>query len=453
MQSLAILVSAAMAVHAQQNIDLTSKDAVVAAAKAAMWPLKMHYDANKESSGAWLENYDAKHWLIQWHESGEYWGFFYTYMQYSGDQSYLDWVDHNMQLSVGGNSDFLDGQNPLLEIAGRWNDDIAWWALSTMTAAEVFGTSGIVAPHELQAGFNPTYFSLSNTTFHEIWMSWDDTTCGGGLFWSRARNSGSDRDRYLKSVITNVEEMELGARLFAMTGDASYQPKVDKIYAWLKSSGVLAADYTIYDSVDSRYCTPSVNEIYSYHYGPLLSAMASMYRATKDTKYLTEGNALVGAVKRQFAAADNSLSIEPSCGASGCAKSPHGYSWPVYKGLAAFHAVAQDIGVKEDIAAMLRASGKVNFKGCDTNWYCIRDMPPGTPFTMTNGTNPRDQFETVSLLNALAVVNGASLDMSGNTKPGDATVVATATSSKKAGASMGSLISGLVSMAACLLAL
>ncbi|KAJ3062085.1 hypothetical protein HDU99_005339 [Rhizoclosmatium hyalinum] len=44
---------------------------------------------------------------------------------------------------------------------------------------------------------------------------------------------------------------------------------------------------------------------------------------------------------------------------------------------------------------------------CNNDWYCIRDLPAGSDHTMTNGTNPRDQYETVSILNALAIINGA----------------------------------------------
>ena len=166
----------------QQNIDLSSKSAILAAAKAAVWPLRMFYDANKESSGAWIEQFSDGHWNVQWHESGEYWGFFYTYMQYSGDYSYLDWVDSQMQLSAGGNTDFLNGMSALTVESGRWNDDIGWWAISTMTAAEVFGKTAVVAPHNIMPGFNPTYFVLSNNTFYEVTMQWDNQ-CNGGIYW------------------------------------------------------------------------------------------------------------------------------------------------------------------------------------------------------------------------------------------------------------------------------
>ncbi|KAI8617390.1 glycosyl hydrolase family 76-domain-containing protein [Chytriomyces sp. MP71] len=400
---IAYLVSVAFA---QQNIDVTSKSAILTAAKAAVWPLRMFFDDNNEGNGAWIEQYSDSQWNVQWHETGEYWELFYKYMLYSGDTSYLSWVDAQMQISAGGFGDFLDGNNPLLEEAGRWNDDIGWWGIATMAATEAFGKDAIVAKENLQPGVNPKYFDLSNNTFYEIWMGWDDKTCNGGIFWSRSRSTGTDAQKYYKSTITNVEEMELGARLYALTGISYYKDRVDQIYAWLQSTGLLTSDYIVYDGLDSRTCQTSP-QIYSYHSGCLLAALSFMYKATNDAHYITEAHKLFVSIKKQFVDPTNgTLSIEPSCQARAC-RSPSGYSWPLYKGLADLYAYSNDASVKASVADVMGKTGAANFAGCDANWYCIRNLPAGTQFTLQNGTNVRDQFETVSILNALAVINGA----------------------------------------------
>ncbi|KAJ3009664.1 UNVERIFIED_CONTAM: hypothetical protein HDU68_002557, partial [Siphonaria sp. JEL0065] len=81
-------------------------------------------------------------------------------------------------------------------------------------------------------------------------------------------------------------------------------------------------------------------------------------------------------------------------------------------GLGQYYVSTTDESVRSQIATILRASGASNFKGCDSNWYCIRNLPVGSGMTMQNGTNPRDQFETVSILNSLAVINGAKASVS-----------------------------------------
>ncbi|KAI8617399.1 glycosyl hydrolase family 76-domain-containing protein [Chytriomyces sp. MP71] len=408
--SVIVLVSAAATTSAI-TIDTASKSAVLAAAKAAQWPLKMFYDANQENNGAWIEQFSDGHWNVQWHESGEYWGLYYKYMQYSGDYSYLDWVDKNMQLSAGGNPDFLDGMSAVLEESGRWNDDIGWWGISVMCAAETFGQNAIVAKNNVQSGFNPTYFELANVTYTEITAQWDNK-CGGGIYWDRSRTTGTDNQRNYKSTITNVEVMEIGARLYAMTGIASYKTEVDQIYAWLKSSGIISSTYTIYDGVSVTDCTAINQDVYSYHAGPLLSAFAAMYRKTQDSSYQTEGNNVYNAIVRQFVASDKTLSIEPTCPTKGC-KDPNAYKWPLYRGIADWHDVTTDAGIKSSIEEVMRATATANFAGCDSSWYCIRNLPAATSFTLQNGTNPRDQFETMAILNSLAIINGNTQTLNG----------------------------------------
>ncbi|KAJ3263889.1 hydrolase 76 protein [Chytriomyces hyalinus] len=440
MHSLLLLVLLAGTCLAQQ-LDLTNKDAILKAAKAAVWPLRMFFDDNTHSNGAWVEQWDDGSWNVQWHESGEYWSLFYEYMLHSGDASYLDWVDKNMQLSAGSHADFLDGMNPFLETAGRWNDDIGWWGIATMAATEAFGKSAIVAKNNLQQDFNPTYFDLTNNTFEEIWMGWNTAFCNGGIWWSRSRTVGTDAQKFYKSTITNVEEMELGARLFALTGVAVYKERVDEIYAWLKSSGLLAADFTLYDGLDSRDC--SINRaVYSYHAGCLLAALSFMYQSTKNTAYINDAHKLFDAIKRQFVDSNSILSIEPSCAGTTCQKSPHGYSWAVYRGLGNLFAYSPDAAVKSSVSSIIRASAAKNFAGCDSNWYCIRNMPVGTGFTLQNGTNVRDQFETVAILNALSVVNGGAAAVAApgatqgvaNDKGSSSAAVASQTGSSKSAA-------------------
>ncbi|KAI9329466.1 glycoside hydrolase [Obelidium mucronatum] len=311
-----------------------------------------------------------------------YWDLFYKYMQYSGDTTHLSFVDSNIQLATLGNNDFLDGANPFIELAGRWNDDILWWAIAVTTAAETFGKDAIVAKDNVQAGMNPTYFTLANTTFHQAWNQWDNA-CGGGIYWSRARSSG--RDPNLKSTITNVQEMEVGARLYAMTKVEDYKTKVDQLLAWLKTSGIIAKDYTVYDGVRSTSCGTVSPEIYSYHYGELFAALASMYQTTKTQSYLDEANKLFTAFKRLFVDANtNIISIEPFCPAPSC-RSPSGFLFPVYRGLGELYVASNDESIRTQIAAIVRASAANNFKGCDSNWYCMRNMDPSVGSTLLNG--------------------------------------------------------------------
>ncbi|ORY29264.1 hypothetical protein BCR33DRAFT_578611 [Rhizoclosmatium globosum] len=324
---------------------------------------------------------------VQWHESGQYWDLFYQYFRWSGDLSWKSFADSQLALSAGGNGDYMGGLSPYVEETTRWNDDMCWWGLTSMTAAE---------------NGDSFHLQLATRTFEEVWMSWDASTCGGGIFWSRSRSGGYHPT--LKSTITNAQMVDLGARLFRLTGNADYKNKVDQIWNWLRTVGLVSADYTVYDGVESNECVPN-QQVYSYHTGELLTGMSNMYIATKDTKYLTEAHNIFASIKRQFVVNDV-LSFEPSCAAGANCKSPTGYYWAIYKGLFHLSLATPDAVVQNSVASVIRTSATANFRGCNSNWNCMRNLGVGTGFTLRDGTNVRDQFETVAILNALAVING-----------------------------------------------
>ncbi|KAI9330729.1 glycosyl hydrolase family 76-domain-containing protein [Obelidium mucronatum] len=374
-------------IKAQPSIDLSSKDSVLAASKAAMPALKQYFDANTPGNGAWIET------IVQWHETGMYFDLFYQYYAYSGDPTYNEWVDTQMQLTVGGNRDFLEGNNPTMSLAGRWNDDIGWWALATMTAAETT-KNGIIAPHSIIPGMNPTYLEVTNNTYYQMYMNWDDA-CGGGMFWSRDRQTRVENSRYYKSSITNAQHVDMGARLYALTKDEAYLKLSDRVYKWMKSSGLIDSNYAVHDGIDSRTCLVE-SVMYSYHSGEIIAGLSSLYEHTGNPYYIEEAHNHLKYIQSYFTK-DN------------------GIFGPVYEGLANLHAITPDAGVKKSITDILHASARSVFQICDSKWYCIRQRPGkhrlkkerNTP--CPDGTNPRDQFEVVALLNSLAIINGAKI--------------------------------------------
>ncbi|KAJ3074612.1 hydrolase 76 protein [Podochytrium sp. JEL0797] len=397
MRLLALLFLAVTCIQAQQSIDLASKTAVIAAAKAAMAWMPYYY-TSPQQDGSWDQT------IVQWHESGEYFTQFYTYRAISGDGTYDDFADGQMILATVGD-DFLDGNNPILGISGRWNDDIG-----VMTAAEVFGPSAVVLSDQPQDG-GSTYLSIVENTWSEMLQQWDTTTCGGGIYWARNRQAQTLNQRYYKSSIANGQHMELGARLYAMTGNETYRQWADTVYAWMKSK-VMTPDYQIYDGVtadDPNDCGASkLNSAeWSYQLAELISANAILFQKTKTAAYLTEAHNLYHQLSTNFV--KNGILYDPGCAAAGACKSPTGFLWPVYKSLADLYGITTDATVQASITQVMQASATANFQGCNANWNCIRTLAPGTPYTYPNGTNPRDQFETVSILNNLARINGAAV--------------------------------------------
>ncbi|KAI9329456.1 hypothetical protein BDR26DRAFT_872417 [Obelidium mucronatum] len=307
-----------------QNLDLGNKDAVVAAARAAIGPLKQYFtDPNTQGGGAWREQSGGR-WVLQWHESGMYQDLFFQYALASGDGSSNGFAANNLQAASNGR-DFL-------------------------------GISGA------EAGAGGNLRGLAATTFDDIWMSWDDK-CGGGIYWSRNRNPDG-ANPYLKSSITNVQMMDLGARL-------GYTDKANQIWNWMKSSGLVVDDgnggYVILDRA------------YSYHAGEAITALSLMGNLEDATK-------LLYGLRNTFG--DGQWTLQ-------------GYLWPVYKGLSYLFRATGDGAARNLIATILKANAARVLSHCTADWDCMRNFGAGAGFTL----NVRDQFEAVALLTALIPVS------------------------------------------------
>ncbi|KAJ3079242.1 hydrolase 76 protein, partial [Rhizoclosmatium hyalinum] len=364
------------------QLDVTDKGAVLAAAKAAMGPLQQYFvDPNIEGKGSWKENPDGR-WVVQWHESGMYQDLFYQYALASGDGSNNGFATNNMYASAasGNGGDFMGGFSPNESQDGRWNDDIAWWALSSISGAEATGNADLRA--------------FASTTFDQVWMSWDDK-CGGGIYWSRNRQPGS-KNPYLKSAITNVQMIDLGARL-------GHADKAMQIWNWMKSAGLVIENgggYVILDRVFTNDCGAVSNDVFSYHAGEAMAGLSLMGQVDEAIK-------VFNGLKANFVGGDGILG--PNCDVLGCNKNPSGYNWPVFKGLGYLYRATSDSSVKNSIASILKATAASTLSHCNTNnWDCMRNLGAGAGFTLISpdGKNVRDQFEAVSLLTAIIIVNG-----------------------------------------------
>ncbi|KAI8615196.1 glycosyl hydrolase family 76-domain-containing protein [Chytriomyces sp. MP71] len=383
------------AVDAQQTIDIMNAGVVIAALKAAMPPLQSYFQGNNAGNGAWVEMNGAKH-QIQWHESGQFQDFFYTYAKLTGDTTYISFVDANVQLALGQYKNYVAFLDNNSAYGGRWNDDIGWWGLALVTATE-YNPNGAIAGTQ--------YLEIATATHAEMYESWDNG-CNGGIFWSRDRNAPKENDRTYKASISNAQLLELGARLFILTGDPNYKQVSDQAYAWLKQPSVMInqATYEITDGINNQDCSPSDYQ-FSYTTAECVLGLSYLYKATNTKSYIDEAHLHFAHIVKDFSR--NNVLFDWECDGGGC-KDPSGFLWPVYRSLAVLYTVTPDPGVQSEIKILMKASADVVFKNCDANWNCIRHMDPSDPnvdYVLPDGSNIRDQFETVALLQGLAVIS------------------------------------------------
>jgi mannan endo-1,6-alpha-mannosidase len=187
----------------------------------------------------------------QWYESGIFWGAIMDYQMIFKDTKFAETCSTALGLASGRSGSFL-GDNKLLSatLLGKWNDDIAWWALAAMTGAEIYGPDA-----KLPSG--NTYLKVAQITYDQIWEQHDDL-CGGGIYWSRDRSSA--RSKGYKSTITSIylifnyldaQAIMLGARLYRMTKNETYLKQAQGLADWLKTSGIINSQGQVYDGIDA----------------------------------------------------------------------------------------------------------------------------------------------------------------------------------------------------------
>lgn len=401
---------------APPTIDLADSTAVGAAIVAGMKYLPYYYAP--AGDGAWNQAF------VQWHESGEYWNIFLDYRKFSGDTTYDGLVQSNMYTaSFKAEGDFLGGSARTLQetLYGKWNDDIAWWALAAVTGAEIFGKD---APIVNGKTGQPSWFAVANTTYYQMIDKTDqmDSNCGGGIYWARDRKSARESQRNYKSTISNVQAMQLAARLSLLSPSnlSAYKSIFDSLYKWLKTIGIITPTYTIYDGITATaincpFSLMDTNE-FSYQFGVLAEALVAMAKSSGDVSYIAEADKVVTYGMTKFVNPATGGLYDPMCsqyGGNFRCKDPAGYMWPVYKGLWKYYKVSTNTALKSKIQAAVTSTIKLILPQCTSDWNCIRTLNPiPKEYTLYNGTNPRDQFEAMEALLALGNILGSPVPAS-----------------------------------------
>lgn len=97
---------------------------------------------------------------------------------------------------------------------------------------------------------------------------------------SRDRNSAS---KNYKSIITNLEFVSQGARLFLQTGNTTTLTLAERTLDWVLGSSGLAdpSSGKIFDGMNVGACSTFAVNQWSYNYGELLGAFAWMHKAVR----------------------------------------------------------------------------------------------------------------------------------------------------------------------------
>lgn len=205
-----------------------------------------------------------------WWEAGAMWGGLVNYAHYSGDISYDETIAQAIISQASNTTDFMMIDTQAFNLG---NDDILFWTLTALNAAEYNFHVPAGQPDDI-------YFRLSKNVFNLMVSRWNTTTCTGGLKWQWIpANTGF----YYKSTITNTAFFQIAARLGRMTGNQTYIDWANKAYNWMEGIGLIDPKYLVYDGAgdaETANCSGIDHHQWSYNIASTLAGSAYMWNAT-----------------------------------------------------------------------------------------------------------------------------------------------------------------------------
>ncbi|HTW49188.1 MAG TPA: glycoside hydrolase family 76 protein [Acidobacteriaceae bacterium] len=207
------------------------------------------------------------------------------YMEHTGSRTYMSDVSNTFAKAVSEAPPPTPGN--FIDTA---YDDTQWWALTWLNAYELTG--------------NPAYLQMVETMYSYVTTAWTASQCGGGLIWQTTNN-------YQNSV-TNELFLELSARLYLVTHQATYLQWAQKELSWFNASGLINSSYLINDGLTTS-CQNNGQTTWTYNQGVILGGLAALYEATHDQAYLTEAEQIANAAISTLVSS-NGILTEPCTG-------------------------------------------------------------------------------------------------------------------------------------------
>ncbi|MBW0479279.1 hypothetical protein O181_018994 [Austropuccinia psidii MF-1] len=354
-----LFIFAAQAASYSPALDPTNTNQLQKATSQALKNLLTYYTPN--AGGVFDQS------LTPWHESGMIWGMFMDYLKYTGDRQFLNLVTGALaNASYNTAHDFLGGaQTKLAEkFLGRWNDDILWHSQVFVGGAEILG------PTSEMPGAKSDWISLAVKTYEQV-RSQTDGKCGGGIYWSRARDNPSGN---YKSVITQLEFVSQGARNFLLTHDVQAFARSKVVLEWVISSSVGNSKIGIlFDGLEADNCTKVTKKNWSYNYGQLLGSLAWMFKATKDEKYLDLTVPYFEYATQRFSPKSNFGVIAELCekAKKKCNRDQQGFKAVYVRNLAYLYRETNNNTMRKAIKNMIDATLHAMVqRSCDKDWNC-----------------------------------------------------------------------------------
>jgi len=173
---------------------------------------------------------------------------------------------------VSGSTDYQDAvqntfnRNSSHGFLNNYYDDEGWWALAWIDAYDWTQ--------------DPSYLNMAESIFDDMVGGWDDT-CGGGIWWSKART--------YKNAIANELFLSVAAHLANRATDpdmqASYTAWANQEWQWFSQSGMINGKNLINDGLrinPDGSCVNNGQTTWTYNQGVILGGLAELSQQNPD---------------------------------------------------------------------------------------------------------------------------------------------------------------------------
>jgi predicted alpha-1,6-mannanase (GH76 family) len=149
----------------------------------------------------------------------------------------------------------------------EYYDDEGWWALGWAGAYEL--------THD------PRYLAMAETIFTDMSGGWDDTVCGGGIWWKKPKQ--------YKNAIANELFLSVAAKLASLTPDAqkraTYLDWAQREWKWFAASGMINSENLVNDGLDAS-CQNNHRTTWTYNQGVIIGGLTVLSKQSGDPKPL-----------------------------------------------------------------------------------------------------------------------------------------------------------------------
>lgn len=403
------------------DVDFTSDDSIKEGAATIAYGLVKYYTGN--NTGDVAGNLPDPYY---WWEAGAMFGALVDYWAFTGDDSYNNITFQALQHQVGDDADFM----PENQTRSLGNDDQGFWAMASMTAAEMNFTN--------PSSDEPQWLALTQAVFNEYVDRWNDATgsCGGGLRWQiYTFNNGYN----YKNSISNGCFFNIASRLARYTGNTTYADWAEKIFAWEQGVSFIDTDWNVLDGAgyaDDANCSEINAAQFTYNAGIFMVGAAHMYNLTESDTWLERVEGLVNRSSTVFFNSD--VMYEPPCESSSCNTDQQAFKGHLARWMAYTAKLAPT--TKDTILALLKSSATAAAEQCSGSPTTGFKGHDGTAcgFSWLDGSTWDGNSGVGEQLNAMSVVMTTLLETSPN--PYTSTTGGSSVGNANAGASDSSKI-------------